>query len=314
MKKRKKITEGHKMFFNVMGVFLIYTLIFLLFKNYEQNYLPPYNETDDIHLLIFCGSFMIGLAWIMYYYAKRMNKRISYEQRKKETLMRRELTQNISHELKTPVASILGFTETILDNPSMSEETKIQFVIRTNAQAQRLSSLLQDISMLNRMDYAANVLTIERINVSNVVSEIIQEIELDLNKKNMLSKNYLPENILIKGNTSMVYSIFRNLFENAINYAGNGTTIEIAANEHPDKWQFRFNDNGQGIPSEHLTRIFERFYRIDKGRSRALGGTGLGLAIIKNAIQLHGGNITVSSAEGGGLCFDFTLKKMIKSF
>ena len=97
MKKRKKITEGHKMFFNVMGVFLIYTLIFLLFKNYEQNYLPPYNETDDIHLLIFCGSFMIGLAWIMYYYAKRMNKRISYEQRKKETLMRRELTQNISH-------------------------------------------------------------------------------------------------------------------------------------------------------------------------------------------------------------------------
>ena len=108
--------------------------------------------------------------------------------------------------------------------------------------------------------------------------------------------------------------VIANLFENAINYAGNGTTIEIAANEHPDKWQFRFNDNGQGIPSEHLTRIFERFYRIDKGRSRALGGTGLGLAIIKNAIQLHGGNITASSAEGGGLCFDFTLKKMIKSF
>lgn len=297
------------MFFNVMGVFFIYTLIFLLFKNYERNYLPPYNETDDIHLLIFCGFFMIVLTWIMYYYAKRMNKRISHEQRKKETLMRRELTQNISHELKTPVASILGFTETILENPNMSEDTKMQFVTRTNAQAQRLASLLQDISMLNRMDYAVNVLTIERINVSNIVSEIIQEIELDLNKRNMLSKNYLPENILIKGNTSMIYSIFRNLFENAINYAGNGTTIEISAEEHPTKWHFIFSDNGQGIPSEHLPRIFERFYRIDKGRSRALGGTGLGLAIIKNAIQLHGGKITASSTEGGGLCFDFTLKK-----
>lgn len=302
------------MFFNVMGVFLIYTLVFLLFKNYDPIFLTPNNDTDDVHLFIFCGIFMIGLAWIMYYYAKRMNKRISHEQRKKETLMRRELTQNISHELKTPVASILGFTETILENPTMPEDTKRLFIARTNSQAQRLASLLQDLSMLNRMDYAAKDLPVERVNVSNIVSEIIQDIELDLNKKNMFSKNYLPENILIKGNTSMIYSIFRNLFENAINYAGNGSIIEISAEEQSDRWHFRFCDNGQGIPSEHLTRIFERFYRIDKGRSRVLGGTGLGLSIIKNSVLLHGGKITASSAENGGLCFDFTLKKMIKSF
>ena len=108
---------------------------------------------------------------------------------------------------------------------------------------------------------------------------------------------------------SLLFSIFRNLMDNAINYAGEGGTIEVAVVEQPDLWQFTFKDNGIGIPAEHLPRIFERFYRIDKGRSRDMGGTGLGLSIVKNAILLHGGNITVQRPSAGGLAFEFSIRK-----
>ena len=125
----------------------------------------------------------------------------------------------------------------------------------------------------------------------------------------MTLRNYLPQDIIVQGNYSLLYSIFRNLMDNAINYAGQGTTIEISAQQRPDYWRFTFRDNGIGIPAEHLPRIFERFYRIDKGRSRDMGGTGLGLSIVKNAVVLHGGNITVSTPETGGLIFEFSIQK-----
>lgn len=107
----------------------------------------------------------------------------------------------------------------------------------------------------------------------------------------------------------VISDIFRNLFDNAYNYAGEGTTIEVFAEDKGSYWTFTFRDNGIGVPEGHLPRIFERFYRIDKSRSRALGGTGLGLAIVKNAVQLHGGQISVINLNSSGLCFTFTLKK-----
>ena len=305
----KKLSEGRKMFLSVMVIFAIYAVIFILFEDYDRNFLMPFEETSDWHLLLFSLVVMAGLGVLLHRYSKRMDERINQEQANKETKLRRELTQNIAHELKTPVASILGYTETILDHPDMDSDTQRQFIERTQSQAHRLTTLLQDLSTLNRMDYAADMITIERVDVSRIVGEIIQETALAAGGKHMTIVNYLPQDIIVNGNHSLIYSIFRNLMDNAINYAGEGTTVEINGQEAHEQWHFTFADNGMGIDDKHLTRIFERFYRVDKGRSRSLGGTGLGLAIVKNAVVLHGGTIKAQSPAGGGLRFEFSLKK-----
>ena len=297
------------MWLSVMAVFLVYATIFILFEDYDRKFIMPFHEVSDWHLLLFSLVVMAGLGFLLFRYAKQMDERISREQAEKENRMRRELTQNIAHELKTPVASILGYTDTILDSPNMAEEVKQQFIVRTNAQARRLTTLLQDISTLNRMDYAKDMITMERVNVSLLFADIAQETSFALEHRQMRLHNYLPQDIIIHGNYSLLYSIFRNLTDNAINYAGRGATIEVSAEQDPNSWHFTFQDNGIGIPAPHLPRIFERFYRLDKGRSRDMGGTGLGLAIVKNAVLMHGGNITVTTPDGGGLTFEFTIRK-----
>ena len=235
--------------------------------------------------------------------------------RREQDVLKRQLTQNIAHELKTPVASIQGYLETILENPNTSDATRDMFLKRCYAQSQRLTSLLQDISTLNRMDDAPEMMGNEEVNISNTVANIQKETALQLQQKHMAFVNHLPDGIVVKGNPSLLYSVFRNLTDNAIAYAGESTTITLSANpinEDSDetdapKWHFTFSDNGIGVPAEHLPRLFERFYRVDKGRSRKMGGTGLGLAIVKNAVILHGGTISVKNNDGGGLCFEFTL-------
>ena len=235
--------------------------------------------------------------------------------RQEQDILKRQLTQNIAHELKTPVASIQGYLETILDNSNINDSMREQFLKRCYAQSQRLASLLQDISTLNRMDDAPDMIGTEDVNISEIVANIQKETALQLQQKQMSFVNKLPNDVMVKGSPSLIYSVFRNLTDNAIAYAGTGTTITLTAQpiENIDeemkspKWQFTFSDNGVGVPVEHLPRLFERFYRVDKGRSRKMGGTGLGLAIVKNAVLLHGGTIRVVNNFNGGLRFDFTL-------
>ncbi len=239
----------------------------------------------------------------------KIYKRLQHT-KQEQNILKRQLTQNIAHELKTPVASIMGYLETILDNPKIDEKMKEQFLQRCYAQAQRLSSLLRDISTLNRLDDASEMLTdFDDIDVVQLVDNIQRETALQMEENKMNFVCSLPESLKIRGNQSLIYSVFRNLTDNAIAYAGQGTTITLSARDEGDKWHFTFSDNGVGVPHEHLARLFERFYRVDKGRSRKMGGTGLGLAIVKNAVLLHGGTISVKNGDNGGLVFDFTLKK-----
>ena len=238
----------------------------------------------------------------------KMYKRVQTT-RKEQDILKRQLTQNIAHELKTPVASIQGYLETILDNPHINEQTKEQFLHRCYAQSERLTSLLHDISTLNRLDDGSDMIDFEAVDITQLVADITKETALVRQERKMTFDNQLPERIVVKGNRSLLYSVFRNLTDNAIAYAGEGRTITLEAKEQGNKWHFIFRDNGQGVPPEHLARLFERFYRVDKGRSRKMGGTGLGLAIVKNAVLLHGGTIRVSNLPEGGLKFEFTIKK-----
>ena len=242
----------------------------------------------------------------------KIYKRLQHT-KEEQNVLKRQLTQNIAHELKTPVASIQGYLETIIANPAMKEETKAQFLDRCYAQSQRLASLLSDISTLNRLDDAPELMVFEPVDISKLVAQIIKETALEMKNRRMAFDNRLPAQLVVSGNQSMLYSIFRNLTDNAISYAGDGTTVSLTVRDDGQRLHFTFSDNGVGVPHEHLGRLFERFYRVDKGRSRKLGGTGLGLAIVKNAVILHGGTISAANNMEGGLRFEFTINKTNKS-
>ncbi len=231
-------------------------------------------------------------------------------QEEEQVRLKRQLTQNIAHELKTPVSSIQGYLETIVSNENLPREKMDIFLERCYAQSNRLTRLLRDISVLTRMDEAANMIDMEKVDISLLVANIINEVALELEERDITVVNTLRPKIQLRGNYSLLYSIFRNLMDNAIAYAGAHIRVTITCFREDDSYYyFSFADTGVGVPPEHLNRLFERFYRVDKGRSRKLGGTGLGLAIVKNAVLIHGGTISAKNAPGGGLEFVFTLAK-----
>jgi len=227
-----------------------------------------------------------------------------------ENELKRHLTQNISHELKTPVSSILGYMESILENPDLDSKRQRFFVERSFQQAQRLRDLLQDISTLNKLDEGTRLFEKESCNISDVISDVLNDVHLQIVQKDcVVLQNFKPD-IQIQGNRSLIYSIFRNLMDNALAYAGEKLTIEINCYREDEQfYYFSFSDNGVGVSEEHLNRLFERFYRVDKGRSRKMGGTGLGLAIVKNAVIFHHGTISAKKVPDGGLSFIFSLRK-----
>ena len=234
-------------------------------------------------------------------------------QEEEQARLKRQLTQNIAHELKTPVSSIQGYLETIISNPNIPQENVRVFLERSYAQSNRLTFLLRDISVLTRMDEAPELVEKEQVNLSKIVENILNEVALGLEEKHITVVNKLPSEVILTGSSSLLYSIFRNLTDNAIAYAGNDIQITINCFREDEKfYYFSFSDTGVGVPEEHLNRLFERFYRVDKGRSRKLGGTGLGLAIVKNAVLFHGGTFFAKNMPKGGLEFVFTLKKDIQ--
>ena len=228
----------------------------------------------------------------------------------KRRLLKQQLTSNIAHELKTPLSSIKGYLETIIDNWPLPEEKLKHFLDKTFYQSERLTDLLNDVSLLNNIEDAGELFKMESIKISKIISEVRENFANRISDKKIKFRSEVDKKIKISGNESLVYSVFQNLIENSINYGGEGIKIIIRKYHEDQKYYyFSYSDTGPGIPEAHLPRIFERFYRVDHGRTRKMGGTGLGLAIVKNAVQLHKGDITVKNHPKGGIEFLFSLAK-----
>ena len=239
---------------------------------------------------------------------KREHDKALHEEQEKLRI-KRQLTNNINHELKTPVAAIQGYLETITTSKEMTEEERNIFIAKSYTHCQRLTQLLTDVSTITRLEDGSARIERESVDLHAILTEIASEVALLGDDKRMRMNIELSSPMLVNGNSTLLTSIFKNLTDNAIAYSGGRDIYIKSLGEKDGMYTLSFADNGIGIDDAHLAHIFERFYRIDAGRSRKLGGTGLGLSIVKNAVLFHGGAIDVKNRKVGGLEFTFTLPK-----
>ncbi|MEA5063371.1 MAG: ATP-binding protein, partial [Petrimonas sp.] len=228
----------------------------------------------------------------------------------KRRLLKQEMTNNIAHELRTPVTSIRGYLETILSLDPKDIGRQQAFINRAYVQTIRLSELIQDISMLTKIEEAADRFVKEPVYIKALLDELESDLTKIFHEKNIIFNVDVADSVVIYGNRTLLYSIFRNLVENSIAYAGESIEIMLQCYmETDDAVYFEFHDNGAGVEEKHLVKIFERFYRVNEGRTRDTGGSGLGLSIVKNAVLFHKGNIVAKNRPGGGLLFLITFPK-----
>lgn len=279
----------------------------------------PYSSTlqdlleADWSFLVVMISITLVMSVVAYFTTRKLGKDIErvnrYEAEQERNRLKRQLTNNINHELKTPVASIQVCLETLLSGINLSEEKRQELIERCYTNNERLRRLLADVSLITRMEDGSALIGKERVVINDIIGEVAKELEMLPEDERLLLHTDFSDEVIIDGNPSLIGSIFRNLTENAIAYS-EGRNIYISLLENNEKLcRIRFEDDGKGVEQKHLSHLFERFYRVDKGRSRQKGGTGLGLAIVKHAVQFHGGTITVTNRPNGGLRFEFTLSK-----
>ncbi len=223
--------------------------------------------------------------------------------------LKRQLTNNINHELKTPVGVIKGYLDTIVDNPDMDPEARDRFITKAQEHVNRLVSLMNDVSSLTRLDEASSIINTEEIDFHDVVYSVVSDCTESGVLGNLSFVYDIPLNCRINGNFNLLTGMLNNLVKNARLHS-KGTECGIKLVGEDDKfYTFVFYDNGIGVGEEHIPHLFDRFYRVDSGRSRKAGGTGLGLPIVQNTVVAHGGTIEISNRPEGGLQFTFTLPK-----
>ncbi len=233
-----------------------------------------------------------------------------YEQTK---FYKEQMSHNVAHELKTPVTAIRAYLETVLDMPDIDKDTVKKFVEKAYSQSLRLTSLINDVSMLNKLDERSDSFVVEEVVLSQCISEVLNEMEYKLVANNVTFTSMISTNLRLNGCYTLIYSLFKNLIDNSIEHGGKDISINLYAgiNQIPGdggyRIDFTYTNTGRGIPQEKLSRLFERFYRIDEGRTRKTGGCGLGLAIVNNAVLYHRGEIVADNLPEGGVVFKFHL-------
>ncbi|MCP3030547.1 PAS domain-containing protein [Halobacillus sp. A1] len=228
---------------------------------------------------------------------------------KKLEKMRKDFVANVSHELKTPITSIRGFSETLLDGAMKDEDMLEQFLQIILKESGRLQSLIQDLLELSKVEREDFQLNLDRINLNRLLEEVLPLAEHQAEQKNITLHSRLQGESWIEGDAGRLKQVFINLIANAINYTSENGDVHLTLEDHKEHVIVSVSDNGVGIPEEEIPRIFERFYRVDKARSRNSGGTGLGLAIVKHIIEAHHGHIEVESEVDNGTVFHVKLFK-----
>jgi len=222
------------------------------------------------------------------------------EMKKLENL-RSEFVANVSHELKTPLTAIRGYVETLIDGAINDPENNKGFLQKIDKNAHNLSDLIEDILQLSSLEARRGLEPFKEIDIGQEIGRVMETLSGKLKTKKIEIVGL--ENCPVVGDENLIYRALLNLVDNAINYSSPGNKIEIACRRAEKTVEVSVKDYGIGIAAEHLPRLFERFYRIDKARSRDLGGTGLGLSIVKHIMDIHGGSVKVESEEGKGSTF-----------
>ena len=283
-------------------------------------------DLSDVILLILTAVIMVLYVRLML-----KNKRLrqmadeatrlrleASEAERRNRQLKQEMTSNIAHELKTPVSSIRGYLEILLSDKPVDEERRRHYIERSYNQTVRLSDLIKDVSLINKLEESADLFPRDGVDVRQVAQEAADEMADKAAVAGVDIENNLPTMPML-GNHELLYAVFRNLMENSVAYAGKGISIIIetyepakSATHYPlptTHYFIHYYDTGRGVPDEYLLRLFDRFVRIGEGRSRSEGGTGLGLSIVKHAVLFHGGEIYAKNRSEGGLEFFFSLKK-----
>ena len=263
-----------------------------------------------MNYLILIYILSAALLSVLLFVAWRFWKLTSEKADRQSKKLKMQMTSNIAHELRTPVTSIRGYLETLLACPDLPAEKKHAFLERAYNQTLRLSELISDMSLITKIEESPEKLAKEDVDLCDVAAEVFDEFAERIEEKKINIENLLKPGTIVKGNRTLVYAIIRNLVENSLKYAGDKVTLHLECYSSIDKlYYFTYYDTGNGVPAEHLERIFERFYRVSEGRSRDDGGSGLGLSIVRNSVVFHGGEIKVMNRHYGGLQFFFTLRR-----
>lgn len=240
-------------------------------------------------------------------YAQTKNKEI--EALQKNAVFRREFIADISHELKTPIFAAQGYIHTLLDGAVDDKSVRLKFLKRAAKSLNALDKLVQDLLTLNQMESGVVKFHFETFDLKDLIHEVIEDLEHKAAKRDMLIRFFYDKEKSFKtvADKEKIFRVCQNLISNALKYNNDGGEVEVHLKTHKSQITVEVKDNGKGIPPEDLKRIFERFYRVEKSRSRERGGTGLGLAIVKHILEGHKSKISVSSTLGKGSIFSFEL-------
>lgn len=253
------------------------------------------------------GDEMNALIWQVYRTGRTLENEI--RELKRIENYRREFIGNVSHELKTPIFTVQGFTETLLDGALEDESVNRSFLQKIQRNVGRLENLARDLSAISRIETGQMEMKMAPFNITRLIGEITESLEMKAEEKGVQLQSRVASGLpMARGDRERVRQVIVNLVDNAIKYNDPGGHVEVVARHRPDgEVKVSVVDDGIGVSPEHVARLTERFYRVDKSRSRNQGGTGLGLAIVKHILGAHGRELRVDSIPGSGSTFGFTL-------